>query len=259
MKFLTLSKKLTDGRNNSGKITVDHRGGGNSFRYRVIDFKRTFKFMKGRVLKFIPDATRTANLALIFFDNGFMAYYLAVESLSVGDVITISQDAEVIPGNSLILKNIPFGFSINSVDLLSSPSDKQIGANNKFLGAKVARAAGNAAQILKKTGSYTLLKLNSGELRWFPSNSYATVGVVSPQKHHFVKNNKAGNSRWKGRKPVVRGTAKNPVDHPHGGGQGKTSGGRCSVTPWAKLTKGKRTRKKKKNSNFIYRFRFFKL
>lgn len=253
IKNLTLSKRLSDGRNNHGHITAYHRGGGFSKRYRLVDFSRIFRNVTGRILRFEKDALRSADVALTIYNNGFIGYTLATDKTFPGFFVKVANNVSLNEGNSLQIKNIPLGFRVHSLELYPKIKDSRFGV---FGYAKVARSAGNSAQLLKRDRSYTLIKLRSGELRWFHSDCFATIGVLKGKEHKFEKMYKAGQNRNKGIRPTVRGTAKNPVDHPHGGGQGKTSGGRCSVTPWAKLTKGKRTRKNRSTEKFIYKFRY---
>jgi large subunit ribosomal protein L2 len=238
LKNLTIMLKSSAGRSSSdGHITVRHRGGGHSNRYRLIDFFRSILDIPAIVLRVERDPVRNAYICLICYANGTLSYLIQPEALNIGQVVMASTKwlpTEI--GNALPLSFIPIGTLVHNVQL--TPSGKSL----------IVRAAGTSAQILKQSRFYTLLKLPSTELRFFNSNCIATVGVVSNSLFKFKHLNKAGNSRWLGRRPSVRGVAMNPIDHPHGGGQGKTSGGRPSVSAWAKLTKGYKTVRTKKNT-----------
>ena len=226
------------GKNSYGRITVRHRGGGNRRKYRIIDFKRS-KFGVPAVVQTIEyDPNRTAHIALIQYEDGEKSYILAPEGLKVGDTVVAGPDADIKVGNALPLANIPVGTFVHNVEM------------HPGRGGQIARAAGQAAQLMAKEGNLALLRLPSGELRNVPAECIATIGNVGNQEHENVKIGKAGRTRHMGRRPTVRGSAMNPVDHPHGGGEGKAPIGRPSpVTPWGKPALGYKTRKKKNKSN----------
>lgn len=238
IKRLTKGFKRANGRNNQGKITVRHRGGGHKRLYRKISFNRS-KNIEGLVSKILYDPNRSANIAYIkndLEDN----FILAPEGLKLNQYIKSSPDAELKIGNSLPLKNIPIGSLIHNISLYPNGEGKLI------------RSAGTSAQLIQKINNkYAKIRLSSGELKLILLSCYATLGIVSNINHKKIKLGKAGRSRWLNRRPSVRGVAKNPVDHPHGGGEGKTSGGRPSVTPQGRITKGQPTRKKKKKKLII--------
>ena len=242
--FKKLTKGLTKngGRNNYGRITAWRKGGGSKKKYRVIDFKRS-KEGKGIVERIEYDPNRTAFIALIKYEDGEYSYILAPDKLKIGDSIEHSLKADVKIGNCLPLKNIPVGTNIHNIELKPSK------------GGQLARAAGTYAQLVSKDLGKVLLKLKSGEIRIVSSECKATIGVLSNASHQNRKHGKAGRSRWLGIKPSVRGVVMNPIDHPHGGGEGKTAGGRHPVTPWGKSTKGYRTRKNKRTDKFIIKNR----
>ena len=237
-KSLLRPLKKNSGRNNYGRITVRHHGGGNRRKYRVIDFKRT-KFDVEAIVKTLEyDPNRSAHIALIEYADGVKSYILAPVGLKVGDKIEAGPNADIKPGNALPLTNIPVGTFIHNVELYPGK------------GGQLARAAGNAAQLMAKEGVYALLRLPSGELRNVPVNCMATVGQVGNTDHENVKIGKAGRTRHLGIRPTVRGSVMNPNDHPHGGGEGKSPIGRPGpVTPWGKPALGYKTRKKKKQSD----------
>jgi len=241
-KSLLAPLKKSGGRNSDGKMTASHRGGGHKRRYRVIDFKRS-KEGAGEVLSIEYDPNRSARIALLTYSDGERRYILAPQGVEVGQTLMSARDADVRPGNSLPLRSIPLGTLVHAVEL-------KIGA-----GAKLCRSAGVAAQVLAKEGDWSQLRLPSGEVRMVHLNCRATIGQVGNSEHGNIKLGKAGRSRWLGRRPKVRGVAMNPVDHPHGGGEGRTSGGRHPVTPWGVPTKGKKTRKNKRSDRFIVRRR----
>ncbi len=243
VKALTVGLTKSGGRNNTGRITVRFRGGGHKRLYRVIDFKRAKRDMPATVERIEYDPNRTAFIALLNYTDGEQAYIVAPQRLNVGDVIVASENVDVKPGNATRIANIPVGTIIHNIEL-------KIGA-----GAVIARSAGSYAQIVGRDAGYVVVRLNSGEQRLVHGQCFATIGAVSNQDHMNTYDGKAGRSRWKGRKPHVRGVAMNPVDHPHGGGEGRTSGGRHPVTPWGKNTKGKKTRSNKLTSKFIVRSR----
>ncbi len=231
------------GRNNTGRITKDHRGGGHKRRYRFIDFKRDKKGVPGRVEAIEYDPNRSALVALICYLDGERRYILAPEKLKVGGrIIAGDQDIDIQPGNSLPLKNIPTGTLVHNVELKAGK------------GGQIVRSAGASAQVMAKEGSYTLLKLPSGELRNVRSECRATVGEVGNSEFENITYGKAGRSRWLGRRPVTRGIAKNPVDHPHSGGEGQSKGNHPQ-TPWGKPTKGYRTRGVKPSDKYIVKRR----
>ncbi len=232
-----------DGRNCYGRITVRWRGGGHKRRYRVIDFKREKVGIPGTIVSVDYDPNRTARIALVHYKDGDKRYILCPNGLTVGAVINVGSQADIKTGNALQLKDIPVGEMVHNVEL-------QPGAGGSF-----ARSAGSAAQLLAKVGKYALLRLPSGEERNVLLTCKATIGTVGNLDHANRSLGKAGVSRWLGRKPSVRGVAMNPVDHPHGGGEGKTSGGRHPVTPWGKPTKGFKTRGNKRTDKFIVRRR----
>ena len=243
IKKLTKGFQRSNGRNNQGKITVRHRGGGHKRLYREIKFNRINT--EGTVKAICYDPNRSANIANVFdYKNNENFYILAPEGLKVNDKIESGPDSELKIGNALPLSNIPIGSVIHNISL------------KPFSKGKLIRSAGTSAQLLQKTeNNYAKIRLNSGELRLILLNCYATLGVVSNINHKKIKLGKAGRSRWLNRRPHVRGVAMNPVDHPHGGGEGKTSGGRPSVSPQGIITKGKPTRSKKKTNKFILEFK----
>ena len=236
-KTLTVGIKRSSGRDNQGHVTSRHRGGGHKRSYRMIDFKRNKFDMEATVERIEYDPNRSSHIALIKYEDGTLAYILAPQRLAAGDKIISSANADIKPGNTLPLKNIPVGTILHNVEMKPGK------------GAQIARAAGSYVQLTGKDSGYALIRLRSGEVRKVPAECLATVGAVSNQDHQNQKIGKAGRNRWLGKRPHVRGVAMNPIDHPHGGGEGKTSGGRHPVSPWGKPTKGKRTRSKKKASN----------
>ena len=230
--------KNKSGRNNYGRITVRHRGGANRRKYRVIDFKRSKFDVPAEVVSLEYDPNRSAHIALIKYEDGVKSYILAPAGLKVGDKVMAGPEADIKPGNALPLVNIPTGTVIHNVELYPGR------------GGQLARAAGNAAQLMAKEGEYALLRLPSGELRKVPANCMATVGQVGNLDHENVKIGNAGRKRHMGWRPTVRGSVMNPNDHPHGGGEGKSPIGRPGpVTPWGKPALGYKTRNKKKDSN----------
>jgi large subunit ribosomal protein L2 len=232
---VALSKK--GGRNNRGRITVRHRGGGHKRRYRLIDFKRDKADVPGKVATVEYDPNRSANIALIHYADGEKRYILHPKGLEVGDTILSSDEADIRPGNAMRLSAVPLGTWVHNVEL-------QIGR-----GGQMCRSAGTYAQLMAKDGGYALLRLPSSELRQVHLECKATIGQVGNLSHENQTIGKAGRSRWLGRRPKVRGSAMNPIDHPHGGGEGRTTGGRHPVSPWGMPTKGYKTRSKKKPSN----------
>lgn len=239
--------KKSGGRNNQGRITSRHRGGGHKRRYRIIDFKRNKIGIPGRVDTIEYDPNRTAYIALIVYADGEKRYILAPNGLKVGEQIMNGADAEIKDGNALPLQNIPVGSFIHNIEIKPGK------------GGQIARSAGNAAQLVAKEGKYAQVKLPSGEVRLVRLDCYATLGEVGNKTHENISWGKAGRSRWKGRRPHVRGMCMNPVDHPNGGGEGKSKSGggrQHPVSPWGKYAKGLKTRKKKNLSNkFIIKSR----
>jgi len=242
-KKLTKSMSKTAGRNVYGRITVRRRGGGHKRRYRIIDFRRDKYAIPARVETIEYDPNRSALIALLCYADGERRYILAPKGLGVGDTIVSARKADIKPGNSLPLRDIPVGTILHAVEV-------KIGG-----GAKLCRAAGVSAQLLAKENDWSQLRLPSGEVRMVHLNCRATIGQVGNEEHGNIKLGKAGRSRWLGRRPKVRGVAMNPVDHPHGGGEGRTSGGRHPVSPWGMPTKGKRTRNNRRTDRFIVRRR----
>jgi large subunit ribosomal protein L2 len=235
----SLTEKLTKkgGRKNNGRITTRHQGGGHKRRYRVVDFKRLKDGVPAKVAAIEYDPNRSARIALLHYADGAKSYILAPARLAVGAMVESGPGADIKPGNALPLVNIPTGTMVHAVEL--KPGQ----------GAKMARSAGASVQLVAKDDPYAVLRLPSGELRRVTLTCRATVGQVGNVDHENITGGKAGRSRWKGKRPAVRGSAMNPVDHPHGGGEGKSKGGRHPVTPWGVPTLGKRTRSKHKESN----------
>ena len=239
VKTLTEGKSATGGRNNNGRITSRFRGGGHKKAYRVIDFKRRKFDMAGKIERLEYDPNRTAFIALVKYDDGEQAYILAPQRLAAGDVVVSGEHVDVKPGNAMPAANIPVGTIVHNIEL-------KIGK-----GGQIARSAGTYAQIVGRDGEYVILRLNSGEQRLVHGRCMASIGAVSNPDRMNVSIGKAGRTRWLGRRPHNRGVTMNPVDHPHGGGEGRTSGGRHPVSPWGFPTKGKKTRKNKSNTKFI--------
>ena len=231
------------GRNNKGRITARRRGGGHKRRYRVIDFKRLRFDIPAIVERLEYDPNRSASIALIKYTDGELAYILAPQRLKIGDQVVSGERADIKPGNAMPMANIPVGTIIHNIEMKQGK------------GGQIARAAGAYAQIVGKDHGYAQLRLSSGELRMVRAECMATIGAVSNPDQQNIKLGKAGRKRWLGTRPSVRGVAMNPIDHPHGGGEGRTSGGRHPVTPWGKPTKGKRTRSNKKTDRLIMRRR----
>jgi large subunit ribosomal protein L2 len=225
----------TGGRNNNGRITTRHQGGGHKRRYRIIDFKRTKDGVPATVASIEYDPNRTARIALLHYADGAKAYIIAPQRLTVGAIVQSGADADIRPGNALPLSAVPVGTTVHAVELRPGQ------------GARMCRSAGTSAQLVAKEGGKALLRLPSGELRRVPESCRATIGSVGNATHQNQSGGKAGRARWLGQRPGVRGTAMNPVDHPHGGGEGKTKGSH-PVTPWGKPTLGARTRNPKKAS-----------
>ncbi|MBM3538858.1 MAG: 50S ribosomal protein L2 [Alphaproteobacteria bacterium] len=243
IKNLTEGLKSTGGRNNHGHITTRHHGGGHRRRYRVVDFKRRKFDVAGTVERIEYDPNRTSFIALIKYADGELSYIIAPQRLAVGDSVVSGERVDIKPGNALPMRNIPVGTVIHNVEL--KPGS----------GGKIARSAGTFVQLVGKDQGYALLRLSSGETRRVPGECLATIGAVSNPDQQNVKIGKAGRNRWMGWRPSVRGTAMNPIDHPHGGGEGRTKGGRHPVTPWGQPTKGYKTRHNKKTDRLIIRRR----
>ena len=246
VKALTEGLTKNGGRNNTGRITARRIGGGHKRRYRQIDFKRTKMGMPATVERIEYDPNRTAFIALIKYEDSELAYIIAPQRLKAGDKVISDTHADIKPGNAMPMANIPVGTIIHNIEM-------KVGK-----GAQIARSAGTYAQLVGKDQGYAQLRLSSGELRLVRGECMATIGAVSNQDQKNIKLGKAGRKRWLGKRPAVRGVAMNPVDHPHGGGEGRTSGGRHPVTPWGKPTKGKRTRSNKKTDRLIMRRRHAK-
>lgn len=238
-KSLVKGKNQSGGRNNHGRVTSWHRGGGHKQKYRMVDFKRNKKGIPARVAAIEYDPNRTARIALLNYSDGEKRYILAPDGLQVNDVLIAGEEVPLRPGNAMPLEKIPVGLMIHNIEM----------RENK--GGQIARSAGTAAQLMAKEGKWAMIKLPSSEVRKVPLRCYATIGQVSNVEHFNISIGKAGRSRWKGRRPNVRGVAMNPIDHPMGGGEGKTSGGRHPVSPWGQLAKGLKTRKKRKPSSAL--------
>lgn len=236
-------KSKNGGRNNKGRITVRHQGGGHKQHYRLIDFKRNKVGIPAIVERLEYDPNRTANIALLKYADGERAYIIAPKKLVAGDVVESGDHVSIKVGNCLPLRNIPVGTVVHAVEMRPGK------------GAQIARSAGASVQIAGRDGAYVLVKLRSGEMRKILAECKATIGEVGNSEHSLRKIGKAGAMRWRGVRPTVRGVAMNPVDHPHGGGEGRTSGGRHPVTPWGVPTKGKKTRSNKRTDGMIVRRR----
>lgn len=245
-KSLTIGLTKTGGRNNQGRITSRFIGGGHKRRYRIIDFKRRKFDVFGTIERIEYDPNRTAFIALVIYEDGEKSYILAPQKLAAGDKIMSGKNADIKIGNALPLSNIPVGTILHNVELKPGK------------GGQIARSAGTYVQFVGRDSGFAILRLISGEVRRVPVDCMATIGAVSNPDQKNVNLGKAGRSRWLGRRPHVRGVAMNPIDHPHGGGEGRTSGGRHPVTPWGKPTKGKRTRKNKRTDQMIVRKRYKK-
>ena len=244
VKGLTEGKSHSGGRNNHGRITSRFRGGGHKQSYRIVDFKRRDKFgVAATVERLEYDPNRTAFIALLKYEDGELSYIIAPQRLKVGDTVVAAERADIKPGNAMPMAAIPVGTIIHNIEM-------KPGA-----GAKIARSAGTFAQLVGKDGGYAQVKLMSGELRLIRAECMASIGAVSNPDNSNQQMGKAGRSRWLGRKPHNRGVTMNPIDHPHGGGEGRTSGGRHPVTPWGKPTKGAKTRNNKRSDGFIVRRR----
>jgi large subunit ribosomal protein L2 len=242
-KSLTRGISKSGGRNNEGHQTLRFRGGGHKRLYRSIDFRRDKRGIPARVTSIEYDPNRSARIALLVYADGEKRYILAPDGLTVGATLVAAEKAEIVPGNALPLKSIPLGALVHNVEL--KPGH----------GGQLVRSAGAGAQVMAKEGKYVTLRLPSGEMRMVLVTCWATVGQVGNVDHSNVSIGKAGRTRWSGRRPHVRGTAMNPVDHPHGGGEGKTKGGRHPVSPWGQPTKGYKTRRNKRTTRFIVKRR----
>jgi large subunit ribosomal protein L2 len=242
-KPLLVPKTKTSGRNNQGRITVRHRGGGHKQHYRLIDFKRNKEGIEARVERIEYDPNRSARIALILYADGERRYILQPKGLSVEDTVMSGNLAPIKPGNAMALRYMPTGSVVHCIELKPGK------------GGQLARSAGTSAQLIAKEGSYATLRMRSGEIRRVLSDCCATLGEVGNEEHGLRSLGKAGANRHRGRRPTVRGVAMNPVDHPHGGGEGRSSGGRHPVTPWGFPTKGAKTRRNKRTTNRIIRRR----
>ena len=240
---LTESKNRISGRNNAGRITTRHKGGGHKRRYRMIDFKRNKDDIAARVERLEYDPNRSANIALVLYADGERRYIIAPKGLNAGDTIVSGATVAIQTGNAMALANIPLGSVVHCIELQPKK------------GAQIARSAGTSAQLIAKEGNYVTLRLRSGEVRKVLAECRAVLGEVSKSEHSLRKLGKAGATRWRGVRPTVRGVVMNPVDHPHGGGEGKTSGGRHPVSPWGTPTKGYKTRSNKRTDKLIVRRR----
>lgn len=245
-KNLIEKQSRTAGRNNNGHITTRHRGGGHKQHYRIIDFKRDKTNIIGIVEHIEYDPNRTANIALICYQDGERRYIIAPKDLKNGDKISSGSEVEIKPGNAMQLRNIPIGTVVHCVELIPGK------------GAQIARSAGASVQLQAREGNYAQLKLRSGEIRKVHIDCHATIGEVGNAEHNLRVIGKAGSIRWRGIRPTVRGVAMNPIDHPHGGGEGRTSAGRHPVSPWGTPAKGYRTRKNKRTEAMIVRHRYSK-
>ena len=243
VKSLTEGISKKGGRNNTGRITARRQGGGHKRRYRVVDFRRRKYDMAATVTRLEYDPNRTAFIALIEYEDGELSYILAPQRLGVGDKVLAGERCDIKPGNAMPLRNMPVGTIVHNVEMKPGK------------GGQMARSAGTYAQLIGKDAGYAQLRLSSGEQRMVRGECMATVGAVSNPDQANTKLGKAGRKRWMGKRPAVRGVAMNPVDHPHGGGEGRTSGGRHPVTPWGKPTKGARTRRNKAGDKWIMRSR----
>jgi large subunit ribosomal protein L2 len=243
LKNLTRAKQRISGRNNKGHLTIRHRGGGHKKLFRIIDFRRDKRDIPAKVIHLEYDPNRSSRIALLSYADGEKRYILAPNGLVMGATVIAGDGADILIGNALPLKNIPLGTMIHNIEL------------KKGKGAQMARSAGTAAQLLAKEGGYAQIKLPSGETRQVHLDCYATIGQVGNLDHENISIGKAGRTRWLGKRPTVRGVAMNPIDHPHGGGEGKTSGGRNPVSPWGLPTKGYKTRNNKRTQGFIIKRR----
>ena len=242
-KGLIAPKSRTGGRNNAGRITTRHRGGGHKQHYRIVDFKRNKDGVPAVVERLEYDPNRTANIALLKYADGERRYIIAPRGVSAGDQLMSGSSAPIRPGNAMALRNIPVGSVIHCIELKPGK------------GAQMVRSAGSSAQLVAREGAYATLRMRSGEMRRVLAECRATLGEVGNSEHNLRSLGKAGAKRWRGVRPTVRGVAMNPVDHPHGGGEGKSSGGRHPVSPWGVPTKGYKTRKNKRTDKLIVRRR----
>jgi large subunit ribosomal protein L2 len=240
---LTEAKSKTGGRNNAGRLTQRHVGGGHKKKYRIIDFKRDKDGIPAKIERLEYDPNRTANIALLLYADGERRYVIAPGKVSVGDEMLSGPASPIKTGNCMPLRNIPVGSNVHCVEMKPGK------------GAQIARSAGTSVQLVAREGQYATLRLRSGEVRRVPADCRATIGEVSNSEHNLRSIGKAGAMRWRGVRPTVRGVAMNPVDHPHGGGEGRTSGGRHPVSPWGTPTKGYKTRTNKRTTNLIVRRR----
>ena len=240
---LTAAKSKSGGRNNRGRITTRHIGGGHKQKYRIIDFKRNKDAIEAKVERLEYDPNRSANIALLLYADGERRYIIAPGKVKAGDAVMSGEEAAIKVGNCLPLRNIPLGSTVHCCELKPGK------------GAQIARSAGTSLQLVAREGNYATLRLRSGEMRKVLSDCRATLGEVSNSEHSLCSLGKAGAKRWRGVRPTVRGVAMNPVDHPHGGGEGRTSGGRHPVSPWGTKTKGFKTRTNKRTNNMIVRRR----
>ncbi|MDF3055456.1 MAG: rplB [Gammaproteobacteria bacterium] len=238
-KPLTISKNRIDGRNNNGRITVRHRGGGHKKLYRIIDFKRDKENIPGKIERIEYDPNRSAYIALVLYADGERRYIIAPKGISIGAEIVSGPASPIKPGNAMPLQNVPLGATIHCIEIKPGR------------GAQMARSAGASAQLVAREDKYALLRLRSGEIRRVLVSCYACIGEVSNSEHSLRSLGKAGAARWRGIRPTVRGVAMNPVDHPHGGGEGRTSGGRHPVSPTGVPTKGYKTRRNKRTTKMI--------
>lgn len=243
LKSLTTGLRKTGGRNNKGHLSIRHRGGGHKRSYRRIDFRREKLGVPARVTTIEYDPNRSARIALLSYRDGEKRYILAPDGLRIGSTLASGPDADILAGNSLPMRKIPLGTVIHNIEMKQGK------------GAQIARAAGVSAQLVAKEGNYAQIKMPSGEVRKIHIDCYATIGQVGNQEHSSVSIGKAGRNRWLGRRSKVRGVAMNPVDHPHGGGEGKTSGGRHPLSPWGMPTKGYKTRNSKRTDPMIIKRR----
>ena len=241
---LVEKKTKTAGRNSHGHITTRHMGGGHKQHYRVIDFRRDKDGIPGKVENLQYDPNRSANIALVLYADGERRYIIATKGMVVGQAVLSGPEAPIKPGNALPIRNIPVGTTIHCVEMLPGK------------GAQIARSAGSSVQLLAREGSYAQVRLRSGEIRRIHVECRATIGEVGNEEHSLRKIGKAGAMRWRGVRPTVRGVAMNPIDHPHGGGEGRTGEGRVPVSPWGQPTKGYRTRSNKRTDNMIVQRRY---
>jgi large subunit ribosomal protein L2 len=240
---LLVKKNSTSGRNNAGRITMRHKGGGHKQHIRLVDFRRNKDGVAATVERLEYDPNRSANLALLLYADGERRYVIAAKGLQAGTQLQSGSDAAIKPGNALPLRNIPVGTTVHCIEMLPGK------------GAQIARSAGSSAQLLAREGSYAQLRLRSGEIRKVHVDCRATIGEVGNEEHNLESIGKAGRKRWRGVRPTVRGVAMNPIDHPHGGGEGRTSSGQPPVSPWGVQTKGYKTRSNKRTQNMIVRDR----